>query len=663
MLEQTLIQLLLLLGATVSIVLVFQRLQIPASLGYLLVGVLLGAHTAGPVLDEVMIRYIAEFGIVFLLFTIGLSFSLAQIYAMRHMIIGLGTAQVLLTTLLVASLLWALGVPGVIAFVIGAVFAQSSTTIITKQLLEQGEDQTRHGRLATTMSVFQDITAVPFVVVIPVIGIAATQDIAGALGMALLKAILAFVIVFLAGRYLLRSLFHLVAERRSAELFTLTVLFVSLVSAWVTETLGLSMAFGAFLAGMMLGETEFRHQVESAIRPFRDVLLGLFFVGIGMLINPAMFPDIWLEALLGAIALLVIKALLVTAIVKLAGLDMHTAVRTGLILAVGGEFGFALLAIGLDANAVTQQYAQIALASVLLSMMIAPFIIRYNKPISAMLCRSGQSQSFVQRYDQHLQARSDHHKDHVIICGYGRIGQTVANSLEIQGIPFVALDLDSEKVKKSRLSGEPVFYGDASDMHVLEAIGLHRAQMLVISHEDTPTALKSLRLIRALLPDLPIIVRTRDESHAKELRAAGATETIAETAEAGMMMIFHALLTLKIPGEQVIAYIDQQRIERYPALRELFHSESEYLIEPQQRMNDRLQPVVIAIDSPALGKSIELLKLDRQKVLLTALVRHGKRIISPPETMKILEGDVLVLFGSPTDLREAETRLTVSRQQ
>lgn len=660
MLEQTLIQLLLLLGATVSVVLLFQRLHIPASLGYLLVGVLLGAHTAGPVLDKTTIRFIAEFGIVFLLFSIGLSFSFAQIYAMRHLIISLGTAQVLLTTLVVALLLWLLGVPGAVAFVIGAVFAQSSTTIISKQLLDQGEDQTRHGRLTTTMSIFQDITAVPFVVIIPVIGIAGTQDIASALSLALVKSLLAFTIVFLAGRYLLRSLFRLVAERRSAELFTLTVLFVSLVSAWVTETLGLSMAFGAFLAGMMLGETEFRHQVESSIRPFRDVLLGLFFVGIGMLINPAVFPDIWMEAIAGTVALLVIKALLVTTIVRIARLDLYTAIRTGLLLAVGGEFGFALLAIGLDSGVVGQHYAQIALSSVLLSMIVAPFLIRYNQTLASTLCRGGRSEQFVQRYDQHLQTPGKPFKNHVIICGYGRIGQTVANSLELQDIPFVALDLDSAKVRRARLSGEPVFYGETRDMHVLEALGIDHARLLIISHDDTPTALETLRVVRQVLPDLPIMVRTRDESHTDALREAGATETIPETVEAGMMMVLHALLSLGLAPDQVVSYIEQQRAMRYPALREMFSSENDYLAEPTLRLADRLHPVVIALGSPAIGMRIGDLQLDGQRVLLTALVRQGHRMLSPDMDTHIKEGDVLVLFGSPDELRAAELRLSVA---
>lgn len=658
MLEQALVQLLLLLGLTVSVVLLFQRLQIPPSLGYLLVGVLLGTHTAGPVVSNDYLPMIAEFGIVFLLFSIGLNFSIAQIYALRHQILGLGTAQVALTTAVVALMLWWLGVPGAAAFVIGAVFAQSSTTVIVKQLSEQGEEQTRHGRLGTTLSVFQDITAVPFVVIIPVLGVAAAHEVAGALGMALVKAVLAFFVVFLVGRYLLRRFFHLVTQRRSAELFTLTVLFVSLVAAWVTKSLGLSMAFGAFLVGMMLGETEFRHQVEATIRPFRDVLLGLFFISIGMLFDPTLLPQIWKEALLGAIALLGIKLVLVTVIVSLAGVDRQTAFRTGMVLAVGGEFGFALLALGLEASMLPDLNAQIALTSVLLSMVLAPFLIRYNQPLAARLFAPGASQKAADLQNQDVEARAREADKHVVICGFGRIGQTVCRFLEQEQVAYIATDLDPDRVRTARLVGQPVHYGDSSDPAVLEALGVGRASLLVISHDDLTAALKTLKHARELNADITIMVRTRDETHVEELRQAGATEVIPETLEAGMMLVSHALLALKMPLYRVARCIEAQRHSRYQMLRELFPSQAENLITPDSDKVDHLQPVVLDVASPALGKTITELALDQDKLVLTALVRDGRRMLSPLPATRLEAGDVLVLFGSAEDLKQAQQSLS-----
>lgn len=276
-------QILLLLGVAVAVVVMFQRLHVPTSLGYLLVGVILGPHTVGPTVYVPEFSTLAEFGLVFLLFTIGLNFSLPQLHALRRQVLGLGTGQVMFTTAVVGLAVWLAGLPAAAAFVVGAVFAQSSTAIIGSQLAEQGEENSPHGRLGLAMSVFQDVTVVPFLVVIPVLGMTVGADVLGAdLGWALAKGVAAFALLLLAGRWLLRPLFHLVTKKRSAEVLTLTVLLVVLLAAWFTSSLGLSLALGAFLAGMMLGDTEFRHQVEASNRPFRDVLLGLFFIGIGM---------------------------------------------------------------------------------------------------------------------------------------------------------------------------------------------------------------------------------------------------------------------------------------------------------------------------------------------------------------------------------------------
>ena len=462
MLEQPIVQLLILLLAAVVVVAVFQRLHVPSTLGYLLVGVVLGPFTPGPVIEGHQLRLIAEFGIVFLLFTIGLNFSLPQIRALRNQVFALGTGQVVLTTAVVGLLAWFAGLPPAAAFVIGAVFAQSSTTVISSQLAEQGEDHSRHGRLSTAMSVFQDVTAVPFVIMIPALGIAAgTESIGSTMAWAALKALLAFAIVFVVGRWVLRPAFHAVAESRSAELFTLTVLLVSLAAGWTTAELGLSMAFGAFLAGMMLGETEFRHQVEAAIRPFRDVLLGLFFVGIGMLFDLRTLPDIWLAAVGGALVLMLVKILLAAGLVRASGIEAITAWQTGLLLAVGGEFGFALLAIALTAGAIADATGQIALASVLLSI-VAGAAADPSQP-----CHSGPPHTAHGESPDAAPAATTAGpaaalSGHVIICGYGRIGQSIANFLDDEDIPYVALDLDASRVREAHLAGEPVYYGDAS---------------------------------------------------------------------------------------------------------------------------------------------------------------------------------------------------------
>jgi monovalent cation:H+ antiporter-2, CPA2 family len=652
--DQAFVELLLLLGLAVGIVIAFQRLRIPSSLGYLLVGVLLGPYTIGPVLDGHQIRVLAEFGIVFLLFTIGLSFSLPQLHAMRHLLLGLGTGQVLLTTAIIGAIAWLAGLPPAAAFVVGAVFAQSSTTIITRQLLEQNEDQSRHGTLGTAMSVFQDVTAVPFVVVIPVLGLAAAHEVAGPLAWALAKAVLAFGLVFLAGRWLLHPLFHTVAARRSAELFTLTVLFVSLAAAWTTHSLGLSLAFGAFLAGMMLGETEFRHQVESTIRPFRDVLLGLFFVSIGMLFDPTSIPQIWHWVLLAALTVLVIKVILVAQIVRWAGIDPLTAWRTGILLGVGGEFGFALLAIALEADVLAEAPAQIALTTVLFSMIVAPFLIRYNHELAARVVARPARPA---RHDalRLVAGSANDLRDHAIICGYGRIGQSVGHFLEEEKIPYVAVDLDPTLVHEARVAGEPVYYGDATERDIIEALGVAAARLVVISHEDVAAAYKILHHVQALRPGLPVLVRTRDENHVEALRRAGATEVVPETLEAGMMIASHALLLLDVPLARVTSRTQAQRTGRYRLLREFFRADDALAARPQAQDADRLLPVPLPPGCRAVGRALSELDLDG--VIVTALTRNGKRELGPPPDTRLEAGDVIVLLGPPADLQRVEARL------
>jgi voltage-gated potassium channel Kch len=514
MLEQPFVQLLILLAAAVAVVGVFQRLHVPSSLGYLLVGVFLGPYTPGPVIEGHQLRVLAEFGIVFLLFTIGLSFSLPQIHALRHQMLGLGTGQVVLTTAVVGLVAWLAGLPPAAAFVVGAVFAQSSTTIISKQLTEQGEDNSRHGRLGTALSVFQDVTAVPFVIVIPVLGMAVgVEALAASLGWAVAKAILAFALVFLAGRWLLRPLFHAAAASRSAELFTLTVL---------------------------------------------------------------------------------------------------------------------------------------------LSMIVAPFLIRYNHSIARRLVpRKGPS--LHEELPRATDATAAGLGDHVIICGYGRIGQSVGHFLEEEKIRFVALDLDASRVREAHLAGEPVFYGDAADRGMLESVGIGTARLMVISHHDTAAALRVLQVARELRPGLPVMARTRDESQVDELRQAGAVEVVPETLEAAMMIAAHALLLLDVPLTRVVRRIQEQRANRYRLLREFIRGDGGFLDDAHVRARDRLHPVLLPIGSPAVGRALGDLALPG--VVVTALVRNGERQLEPPSGMRLEAGDVVVLFGSAGDVERAEATI------
>ena len=558
-------QILMLLGVAVAVVVAFQQLHIPTSIGYLLVGVILGPHTVGPTFNVPEFKTLAEFGVVFLLFTIGLNYSLPQLHALRHQVLGLGTAQVMLSTAVVAVVLWLAGVPAAAAFVIGAVFAQSSSTIIGSQLAEQNEEDSPHGRLGLAMSVFQDVTAVPFLVVIPVLGTAAGGGVlAGELGWALGKAVLAFALVFFAGRWLLRPLFRLVTRRRSAEVFTLAVLLVALLAAWTTNSLGLSLAFGAFLVGMMLGETEFRHQVESTIRPFRDVLLGLFFVGIGMLVDPAAVPEIWHWALLGAVLILASKSVLVAAMVRMSGITTVTAWRTGLLLAVGGEFGFALLAIALEASVIDVRLGQIALTSVFFSMVAGSFLIRFNHAIAARLVAVKPGPA-----DDTATTSPNASEPQVLIGGYGRVGHIIAVLLQTHGIAFTAFDTNPQRVAQGRIDGHEVQYGDISDPELLATVQVERAALVVLCVSDPAIALRAVTFLRNSAPHVPVIARARDLESSSELLAAGATRAYPEAIEASLRLGAIALQMLRVPADDIDLMFQEVRDWDYkPVLEE-----------------------------------------------------------------------------------------------
>ena len=544
---ENLAQILLLLAVAIGVVAAFQRLHIPTSLGYLLVGVLLGPHTMGPVVAMPGLEALAEFGVVFLLFTIGLNFSLPQLHALRHQILGLGTGQVALTTLLVAIVVWLAGAGAAVAFVFGAVFAQSSTTIIASLLKELGEENTRHGRLGLAMSVFQDVTAVPFLVVIPVLGLSlGAGALATMLGGAIAKAALAFALVFFAGRWLLRPLFHLISGRRSFEVFTLAVLLVALLSAWTTNSLGLSLAFGGFLAGMMLGETEFRHQVASSISPFRDVLLGLFFVGIGMRFNPAVLPDIWHLAILGALLILVCKTLLVAALVRGVGVQARIAWRTGLMLSVGGEFGLALVAIAMDSGVVDLGLSQVAITAVLLSMIAGAVLIRFNGEIASRLIKPAREE--VAAAEPEVPESPERH---VVIGGYGRVGHAVAVLLHSSNVPFVAFDTDPERVAQGRADGHSVWYGDISNPELLSFVHVERASLVVITIDSPDTIFAALSYLRRACPQVPVIVRAPDLQTSQQFLDAGAVQAYPETIEASLRLGATALRMLNISTEEI----------------------------------------------------------------------------------------------------------------
>jgi monovalent cation:H+ antiporter-2, CPA2 family len=644
---------LLLLGVSVLTVTLFRRLHLPPILGYLIVGILVGPFGSGLVASNEDTRFLAEFGVVFLLFTIGLEFSLPQMVAMKGSVFGLGGSQVMITASVIALLAWALGLTPHAALIAGAILALSSTAIVIKQLSEQLELNSEHGRLGVSILLFQDLAVIPLLVVIPILTGNGESGLAMPLFIAVVKAVLVFAAIMAIGHWLLRPLFHEIARARSAELFTLTVLLISLTAAWLTHEAGLSLALGAFLAGMMLGETEYRHQIEADIRPFQDVFLGLFFVTVGMRVDLLSLLPVLHWVLLLALGLILFKALVILLLAKLSDRSTSTALRSGLLLAQGGEFGFVLLDLSLGSSLLPGTAGQLLFAAIILSMAAAPFLIRYNGRLAQHFSTlRGSSDGTIGL--KVLQEESRDLERHVILCGYGRIGQNIGRLLDREGFCYVALDLNPGVVREAHEAGEPVHFGDAVRQEILQAAGLDRASALVLTFEDHPSAMKILAHIRESAPGLPVLVRTKDDSHMDELEQAGAAEVMPEAVEASLMMGGQLLLLLKVPGSRIFKIMREIRQNHYKLLRDFFHGEEAVDIEHADSFQERLHTVTLPERAFAVDHTIEDLHLWDWEVSITAVRRGGIRGDSPGPETRLQVGDVLVLAGTPQHLEHAE---------
>lgn len=652
----TLRSILILLAVAVFVVAALRRLHLPAVLAYLATGLLVGPHGLGFIRDNAGTSSLAEFGVVFLLFTLGLEFSLPRFIVMRRAVFLLGGLQVLLTTVGAAAMARLMGASLPVALVLGGAFAMSSTAIAAKQLSEQAEINLQHGRLAVAVLLFQDLAVIPFLILIPALNHGLDSTLAADLLKAFGKGFLAVVVILAAGRWLLRPLLHQIATARSAELFTLTALLVTMASAFGTAALGLSLALGGFLAGMMLAETEYRHQVEADIRPFRDVLLGLFFITVGMLLNPEVVARHWLLLVGAVLGLLLFKTVLIAALSRYLGADNNAALRTGLVLAQGGEFGFALLSLGLAQHVIRAPVAEFGLAVIVVSMMAGPLLIRYNRLLAERLF----PESAAEEHDllQHDIGRHQLHlENHVVIVGYGRVGQNVARFLEPEGFEFVALDLDPLRVRHAREAGDPVYYGDGTNRDVLRAAGIERARVLVISYFKVSTALKILGHVKKMRPDIPVLVRTRDDAELEKLQEAGATEIIPETLESSLMLASHLLHVLHVPMSEILRKIQEVRTHRYSLLRSVFRGQDALPMDESHAFREQLHTLTLSGGAHAINRSLAEINLKSLGVVVTALRREGVVGRQPPAVTVLKEGDVMVLWGTPEKLEDAEERL------
>src|SRR5438874_6992786 len=628
-------------------------LKLPALVGYLVTGLALGPHALGVASNAQETQHLAEFGVVFLMFSIGLEFSLGKLHAMRRIVFGLGGAQVAATLALALVVTAALALGWRAGVALGAIVAMSSTAIVSRLLAERAALDSAHGRQVIGVLLFQDLAVVPLLVLLPALGEAPGQlglAVAAALG----KAALALALVVLAGPRLTRGWLALVARLRSNELFVLNVLLIILLAAFVTRMAGLSLVLGAFLAGMLIAETEYRFQVEEDIKPYRDVLLGLFFITVGMLLDLRL-----VAAELGLVAALFValvggKFVLIALLARLSGNSGGTALRVALALANGGEFGFVLLPLAGAAGLVGEELLQALLAAMVLSMLAAPLLIAGADAIALRLSRS---EWMLRSLELHrVAAQSMSAERHVIVLGYGRNGQRLARLLDAEGVRYVALDLDPQRVREAALAGENVVFADSSRREALLAAGIARAAAVVVTFADVHASLRVLAHIHALNPAAPVIVRARDEADIARLTAAGASEVVPEAFESGVMLASHTLVWVGVPLSRVMRRVSQVRGEQYGLLRGLFPGRGDN--DGESDAAARLHAVSLDAHAHAVGKAIGALSLEQLGVQVRAVRRPGaKTKLGAADAGALQAGDVVILLGEPEQLAVAENRL------
>ncbi|WP_323065506.1 cation:proton antiporter [Aeromonas jandaei] len=642
--------LLILLFAAVLLVAIFRRFGLPVILAYLIAGVLLGPHGLAVITGQSIMQTIAELGIVFLMFSLGLEFSLPKLLAMRYLVLGVGGLQVLLTSLLFFWFGWHLGLSLAQALVVGGTLALSSTAVVIKQLGEQKQLHTRRAQLGVSVLLFQDLAVVPLLVMIPILAEPQVQGsaLAAEIAWAILKGSFALLSLLAVGKWLLPLLFHEVARARSDELFVLSALLVALLAAFMTYSLGLSMALGAFLAGMMLGESHYRHQLEVDIKPFRDVLMGLFFITIGMNMDWVLVAQAWWQVLLCVVVLVLCKSLLVLLAGRLMGERKRDSMAAGIMLSQVGEFGFVLLALALHHGLLDPQLVSRLIGIGIISIAMTPWLVTQAHSLArsltdpALLTRSEVAQSGLSK------------SQHVIIAGFGRAGQTCARFLKLEEIPFLALDLDPERVSEAKQAGEQVAFGDASRRDILLAAGLLRARLVIITFDDRKRVEAMLALIRELAGELKVLVRTRDDSFLEQYKQAGAFEVIPESQEGALMLVSHLLVNCDIPLGRVIRRMEHERSSQYRFLHGFYWGDQSANNLEADQLLERLHPLMLHDQAWAVGREVRALPLDEVRI---KEVQRGDQMLEPRDELTLQAGDRLILFGTAVAIEQAEQRL------
>ena len=641
--------LLLLLFCAIISVIIFRRLRLSSIVAYLFTGFLLGPSLLNLLNSYHEIELIAEFGIVFLMFSLGLEFSLNKLIQMRRSVFGLGALQVVVSFVMFYFLSQFFAMSWQQSFTVAGILTMSSTAIIVKLLSDQQQLHSKQGKLAIAILLFQDLAVVPLLIIIPIISLPEVETgLFTALTIAFVKGAFAVVVLLALGRWVLPRFFNEVGKLRFDEIFILCNLFVTLFAAWFTLMLGLSMALGAFLAGMMLAESNYRHQLSADIRPFKDILMAIFFISIGTLLSfEILRENLALLAIL-VVGMMVAKILTITFATLIMKERLATSLGVGIALAQMGEFGFILIALAGKYQLLGEDLSSLLIAAGVISMSLTPVLVKYSQKIP---------REMLHHYEKTFRVHKPlpgQFTDHIIICGYGRVGQIVSRFLRAESLPFVVLDRDPMRVKEAREGGEKIEFGDASRREILLVAGIEKAKLLIITFNDLQRSLVLLGQIRAINPDVKVLVRTKNDKGLDELHKAGASEVIPEVLEGSLMLVAHVLFLSGMPRRKIMERLDCERKTKYQHLHGFYYGQSTH-DEQNENSSWTIDPIH-AVALPATSKLIDsfVLQFHFSGVKIKSIHRKTGEKISLTKRARFQVGDVVLLEGNKKDLLKAE---------
>ncbi|GLX86897.1 potassium transporter Kef [Thalassotalea loyana] len=644
------LEVVIILASAVCLVWLFRKLNMPAILAYLVAGMLVGEHGLNFTHSNVDLEHFAELGIVFLLFTLGLEFSLPKLMAMRRLVFAVGSAQVAISMLLFTIIAMLLGQSFSSAFVIGGVLALSSTAIVIRQLSETGAMKRKSGQLSVAILLFQDIAVVPLLIIIPLLAQPSETSMIFALAFALVKGVFVVGLLLLVGKWVLPRIYNLVAQVRTDELFVLTTLLVTLVASSLTLWFGLSMALGAFLAGMMLGESQYKYQLEADIRPYRDILLGLFFVTVGMKFDVSYLWNNPVDMFVLLAAFMLCKVAIIHYLAKRAGENAKDGLASGIMLSQMGEFGFVLIALARQVDLIPVDVGSILIGVGVISMAMTPYLIENARGWSITLTKE-KKESYSELQDLPEKAKLE---DHVIICGFGRVGQTISRFLKQEGMDFVAIDIDPLRTTKAREAGENILFGSSRQTELLHAAKIERAKLVVITFGEDKQSADAIQRVRALSPDVPILVRTRNDDQLEMLKSAGANEVVPEILEGSLMLVSQVLSLSGVSFSRIIRLMQKERKSHYNHMHGFFQGEQTDMSQNVIEQREFAHGITLTENSYAVGKSIRDLNFSSKRIDILTLRQGDGEIDLPDEDIVLQNQDTLVIRGKPRRVEWAE---------